>query len=185
MSFPDLANDRVRLRRVEARDFDAYLRAFVDDPDLANLLGLESDPTEEVLTARLDRPWLDPLELRGFEFAIADATSDYFLGSLFLHSCDWQNRRAETGFWVAPQARRTGVLGAALELILGWAFDTAGLERMELTALPENEIVPRIAERFGFTYEGTLRKRNFERGRRVDLLIWGLLSDERRESSLR
>jgi ribosomal-protein-serine acetyltransferase len=36
----------------------------------------------------------------------------------------------------------------------------------------------RIAERFGFTFEGTLRKRNFERGQRVDLLIWGLLRDE-------
>jgi hypothetical protein len=35
-----------------------------------------------------------------------------------------------------------------------------------------------IAAKFGFTYEGTLRKRNLERGRRVDLLIWGLLKEE-------
>ena len=49
------------------------------------------------------------------------------------------------------------------------------------------EALTKIAERFGYVYEDTLRKRNFERGRRVDLLIWGLLADERpvRESTLR
>ena len=36
-----------------------------------------------------------------------------------------------------------------------------------------------IVESFGFSYEGTMRKRNFERGRRVDLLMWGLLKDDR------
>jgi RimJ/RimL family protein N-acetyltransferase len=53
---------------------------------------------------------------------------------------------------------------------------------MELTALPENEAVPRIADAFGYGFEGTMRGRNFERGRRVDLLLWGLLRDERRGS---
>ena len=42
-----------------------------------------------------------------------------------------------------------------------------------MTALPENTSVPHIATKFGFTHEGTLRKRNLERGRRVELLIWG------------
>jgi [ribosomal protein S5]-alanine N-acetyltransferase len=96
-----------------------------------------------------------------------------------VHSCDWWHRRAEVGFWVVTQARRRGALSEALGLILAWLFDTAEVERVELTALPENEIVPRIADRFGFTYEGTLRQRNFERGRRVDLLYWGLLAGER------
>ena len=44
---------------------------------------------------------------------------------------------------------------------------------------PQNVSIPRVAEKFGFTYEGTLRKRNFERGRRVDLLLWSLLREER------
>jgi RimJ/RimL family protein N-acetyltransferase len=63
-------------------------------------------------------------------------------------------------------------------VILDWAF-AAGIERMELTALPGNEAVASIASRFGFVYEGTLRARNLERGRRVDLLMWGLLASER------
>jgi RimJ/RimL family protein N-acetyltransferase len=96
-----------------------------------------------------------------------------------LHSVDWKNERAEVGSWIAAHARDQGVGSAALRLLVDWAFDEVGLERIEMTALPENENVPHIAEKFGFTYEGCLRKRNFERGRRVDLLIWGLLKDER------
>jgi RimJ/RimL family protein N-acetyltransferase len=130
----------------------------------------------------LETAWAEPPQLKRWEFAIADAGSDGFLGTIMLHSCDWKNRRAETGFWLAPGARGRGVMTRALRLVLDWSFEELGLERMELTALPENAAVPQIATKFGYAFEGTMRGRNFERGRRVDLLLWGLLRDERRES---
>jgi ribosomal-protein-serine acetyltransferase len=89
-----------------------------------------------------------------------------------------ENTCAEVGFWIQANARGRGVGSAALRLMLDWAFNDLGLERIEMTALPENTSVPHIAAKFGFTYEGCLRQRNYERGRRVDLLIWGLLKDE-------
>jgi [ribosomal protein S5]-alanine N-acetyltransferase len=72
----------------------------------------------------------------------------------------------------------------ACGLVLDWAFGELALERMELTALPENTAVPGLAAKFGYVFEGTMRSRNFERGRRVDLLLWGLLRDERRPVEL-
>jgi len=179
---PALSAHGIRLRAVEERDLAAYAAAFRDDPGLGILLGVDQDPTEESLRARVGREWLDPPDLRANEWAIVDASSDAFLGSILLHSCDWKNRRAEVGFWVVLEARRRGVLSAALALVLDWAFDS-GIERMELTALPGNDAVAAIATRFGFVYEGTLRGRNLERGRRVDLLIWGLLASERAASA--
>jgi len=158
----------IALRPLAERDFPAYAAAFADDPGLANLLGFEEAPAPEL------RPWVDPPGLREYEWAIADAETDEFLGSMTLHSADWKNRRGETRFWVVPAARGRGVLSAALAEVLDWAF-AAGMERMELTALPENTAVPRIAEKFGYVFEGTLRQRNYERGRRVDILMWGLL----------
>lgn len=179
MSAPVLDDGVVRLRPLAAKDFAAYASSFDEDPELANLLGLEAEPTESSLEEHAAREWVDPPELRGYAWVIADAASDAFAGVMALHSCAWTHRRAETGFWIAPAWRRLGYLSRALALALDWCFAN-GIERMELTALPENTIVPVIAERFGYTFEGTLRKRNFERGRRVDLLIWGLLADERR-----
>jgi ribosomal-protein-alanine N-acetyltransferase len=186
MSAPILEDGVVRLRPLAERDFAAHIAAFDDDPGLANLLGFDQVPGEAELRKWLAREWHDPPELKSYLWVIADASTDELAGTLMLHSCDWRNRHAETGFWIAPGSRRRGFLSRALTLVNDWCFAN-GIERMELTALPENTVVPSIAERFGYVYEGTMRKRNFERGRRVDVLIWGLLADERpaRESTPR
>ena len=180
MTAPRLTDGVVTVRALSPSDVEPYVGAFRDDPELGNLLGYERDADAAHVRHWLDAPWTEPPELRQREFALADAQTDTFLGTLMLHSCDWKNRRAETGFWVVPDARGRGVLTRGLQLVLDWAFDELELERMELTALPENTAVPCIAARFGYRFEGTMRGRNFERGRRVDLLLWGLLRDERR-----
>ena len=38
--------------------------------------------------------------------------------------------------------------------------------------------MPALAARLGFTHEGVLRARNVERGRRVDVVWFGLLREE-------
>ena len=179
MTAPTLTDGVVTVRALSPADVAPYVAAFQDDAELANLLGYEHDPDAAHVQRWLDATWTAPPKLRQWEFAIADTSDDTFLGTLMLHSYDSKNRRAETGFWIVPGARGRGVLTRALRLVLDWAFDELLLERMELTALPENAAVPRIAARFGYRFEGTMRGRNLERGRRVDLLLWGLLRDER------
>lgn len=176
---PELNDGRVQVRALGARDVEAYLAAFDEDADLLNLLGYEDAPKYQKLRRWFAEEWVEPPELRQWEFAVADRETDAFLGTIMIHSCDWKNLRAEMGGWTVPNARDQGVGSAAFRLMLDWAFDRVGLERIEITALPENVSIPHLAGKFGFTYEGTLRKRNLERGRRVDLLIWGLLKGER------
>jgi RimJ/RimL family protein N-acetyltransferase len=170
-----LSDGVVTVRQLREADVEPYVAAFRDDPELANLLGYEQDPTADMVRRRVNATWTEPPGFASWEFAIADAVSDEFLGTIMIHSCDWWHNRAETGFWLTRQARRRGVVTRALRLVLDWSFGELALERMELTALPENEVVPRIAATFGYIFEGTMRGRNFERGRRVDLLLWGLL----------
>jgi RimJ/RimL family protein N-acetyltransferase len=168
----------VVVRALEQKDIEPYIAAFDEGESLLNLVGYEEVPTRDRVERWLGDNWVDPPELRAWEFVVADAKSDSFLGTIMLHSCDWRNKRAEVGFWIAAGARNQGFGSAALELLLDWAFRDLELERIEMIALPENERVPHIADKFGFTFEGRLRKRNYERGRRVDLLIWGLLKDD-------
>ncbi len=120
MAVPTLDDASVRVRSLEERDIDAYLAAFARDGELLNLLGYEDEPTTESVRRWLPDAWVDPPELRSWEFVIADRKTDVFLGAIMI-----------------------------------------------------------LAEKFGFAFEGTLRKRNLERGRRVDLLLWALLKDER------
>jgi RimJ/RimL family protein N-acetyltransferase len=176
---PDrLANTRVVLRPLRLDDAAAYAAAFGADPELGALLGTEQDPDEESVRSRVEGQGRRAEEGKSVELAIAEPATDAFWGSVILHSFDWHSRRCEVGFWVVPAARGGGVGSGAVSLALMWAFNDLDLLRVEMTTTPENPAVPALARRLGFTQEGVLRARNIERGRRVDIVWFGLLREE-------
>jgi ribosomal-protein-alanine N-acetyltransferase len=173
-----LSDGRVTLRWLRAEDAAPFAQAFRDDPDLGRLVGAERDPVEPGVRERIAGQEERAAEGRGIQLAIADAASDAFWGSMILHSFDWHSRRAEVGFWLVPAVRGRGVGSSAVTLALSWAFETYDLLRIEMTTTPENPAVPALARLLGFTHEGVLRARNIERGRRVDIIWFGLLREE-------
>ena len=173
-----LRDGDVLLRALADSDVDAYVSAFRDDAELGALLGIEQDPDEERLRGRIARMPDALADGRFAELAIADVSDGRLLGSLTLHAVDWANGRGELGFFVVPAERRRGVCRAAISLALDWAFGSLGFERVEMTTTPGNAAVAALAESLGFVREGVLRSRNLERGRRVDVVWFGLLRDE-------
>ncbi|MDX6511982.1 MAG: Acetyltransferase domain, partial [Gaiellaceae bacterium] len=61
---------------------------------------------------------------------------------------------------------------------VGWAFAELGLDRIELTTTAANVAAQALAKHLGFTREGVLRGRELERGRRVDIVMYGLLRED-------
>ena len=159
-------------------DAALYAAAFREDPELGARLGAEQDPDEGSVLAGVEGQGRRAEDGRGIELAIAEPTSDAFCGAVTLHSFDWHSRRCEVGFWVVPAARGRGVGSGAVALALSWAFQDLDLLRIEMTTTPENPAVPALARRLGFSHEGVLRARNIERGRRVDIVWFGLLREE-------
>jgi len=179
IELPDrLADAPVALRPMRPEDAAPYAAAFRDDPDLGALLGAEDDPDEESVRERARGQRERAEQGRGAVLAIADPATDAFWGAVTLHSFDWHSRRCEVGFWVVPAVRGRGVGSGAVALALSWAFGDLDLLRVEMTTTPENPAVPGLAARLGFTREGVLRGRNIERGRRVDIVWFGLLREE-------
>jgi RimJ/RimL family protein N-acetyltransferase len=171
----DLSDGVVLIRRYEAADAPVEVQAYKDDPTLGIMLGSEKDPTVEELTAIIksgNHPDRTPT------LAIADASSGEFLGGIGLYRADHRHRRGEVGFWLTPAARGRGVATRAIRLITDWAFDQLAFDRVELTTTPNNDATRALALKLGFTEEGTLRKRNFERGQRVDVIMFAVLKDE-------
>jgi ribosomal-protein-alanine N-acetyltransferase len=173
-----LASDRVALRRLAERDVPAFVAAFEADGELARLIGIDDDPTPGSVRARISASEERRRAGEILDLALVDPGTDALLGSLWLHSYSARHRRVEVGFWVAPAARRGGVIRSAVTLVLDWLFGEVGLERVEITTTTDNAAVQRLVEQLGFTREGLLRERNLERGRRVDLVLFGLLRGE-------
>jgi RimJ/RimL family protein N-acetyltransferase len=173
-----LGGDGVVLRRLRVEDAEAYVAAFGADPDLGRRLGMEEDPKEAPIRERAAR--MPELARSGslVEFAVAERAGGAFLGSMMLHSFDGKHRRCEVGFWLEPGARGRGIGSRAVALAVSWAFTDLDLLRVEMTTTPDNAEVFAVARRLGFTQEGVLRQRNIERGRRVDVVWFGVLREE-------
>lgn len=87
----------------------------------------------------------------------------------------------ELAYHVYSDAHRgLGATTEAVRLMAGYLFDTKRYNRIRLIIHPENKASQRVAEKCGFTLEGTARGAWFHRGRHHDVLVYALLREEYR-----
>ncbi|WP_329399392.1 GNAT family N-acetyltransferase [Streptomyces melanogenes] len=85
---------------------------------------------------------------------------------------------AELGFWAAKEHRGRGYMTEAAVAAARWAFESAGVERLEWRAEVGNAASRAVAEKAGFTMEGTLRAALVHGGTRRDSWVGGLLPSD-------
>ncbi len=179
----ELAAGTVRLRLPAERDIDAICRA-CQDPENQRWLSALPHPYRLADAQHFVHVIVPDGWEKGAEpvWAIADAGDDTLLGTIGLHDHDQVDAVAGVGLWVAPWARQRGVATAATRLVAGWCFAELGLRRLEWYAYVGNDASWRVAEKVGFTREGTLRSRLVHRGSgaRHDTWLGGLLPGELR-----
>ena len=163
--FPELLGHGLRLRQWRAdsdTDVDAWLRGLTD-PDFRRW-NTPMKPVTDVDSAR------DSLGTRSgtaadgtrVSFCVTDISTGAILGHLGINDIDPFMRLARVGYWVLPEARGKRVATRALALGARWAFDSLGLNRLELGHAVGHDASCRVADHCGFRYEGTLRGAMFE-----------------------
>ena len=116
-------------------------------------------------------------EKEGF-LAIADR-EDRLLGTIGFFSVAHYFDAYEIGYNLFREEDRGKGFGTeALRIFSAYIFGLKPVARLQLTAMVENQPSRRIAEKCGFTMEGTLRKATFLRGRHWDLVLYSLLREE-------
>ena len=73
-----------------------------------------------------------------------------------------------------------GYVTEAVQLLTDYLFGAKKQHRIQLVIVPENSASRRIAEKCGFTLEGTARGAFFNGGRNQDVLVYSLLRDDPR-----
>jgi len=100
------------------------------------------------------------------------------VGNVGLWQIDLHNRSAHIGISLLPSVRGQGLGRDAIEVICRFGFEIRGLERLSLETLEVNAPMRATATACGFVEEGRLRSAAWHLGRRVDEMLYGLLSDE-------
>jgi RimJ/RimL family protein N-acetyltransferase len=175
---PDLplADGGVRLRPWERRDV-AAVTAACQDPEIPRWTVVPHNYTERHARDFIGGTAADIANGRELALAIVDM-DDRLLGALGLSNFDWIDLKGEIGYWMVAESRRQGIGARATRLLAVWALTRLGLERVELLANPRNEASLRLAERAGFTREGTLRRYRRRHGVREDLVMFSMLAED-------
>jgi [ribosomal protein S5]-alanine N-acetyltransferase len=71
-----------------------------------------------------------------------------------------------------------GYMTEALSLFCAYLFSVRPINRIQVNLMKGNQGSRRVAEKCGFTYEGTMRAATFNRGAYHDLELFSLLRDE-------
>jgi RimJ/RimL family protein N-acetyltransferase len=108
----------------------------------------------------------------------ADDDSPPVIGAVMLPDVDESSGVADLAYWVLPEYQGEGFGGAGVSLLLEYGFDELRLHRVRADCLATNGASRGLLESLGFTQEGQFRDADFEGGRHVDVLRYGLLADE-------
>jgi RimJ/RimL family protein N-acetyltransferase len=171
---PTLTGDLVTLRPLTQADLPAVM-AGLDDAESMRLTGTHAQfTTEQVATALRD--W----SVRDYrvDLAIIERATGQHAGEVVLNGLDQDNQSC--GFRIAlltPYTDR-GLGTEATRLILGYAFDTIGVHRVELEVFAFNPRARRVYEKVGFVYEGTKRQALRWQGEWIDTLVMAMLADD-------
>lgn len=102
------------------------------------------------------------------------------IGTAALHYWSKDNSRVELGADLHRDYHSRGLITEVTSSLIDLAFDSLGVNRIELRCHPENTGSIVIAGKLGFSYEGTLRQYVFVPGKGlVDEAVYSLLSDDR------
>lgn len=74
--------------------------------------------------------------------------------------------------------RGKGYMSEACEMFIDFLFLSRQIPRLQLCFFEGNEPSIKIGKKMGFTYEGTLRKAAYHRGKFLDVMVYSLLREE-------
>ncbi|MEU1160393.1 GNAT family N-acetyltransferase [Streptomyces sp. NPDC005921] len=170
-----LTTPRLLLRAVGPQDTDAVYAA-VQDPDIQRWTTIPS-------------PYL-PEHARSFtEQMVPDGWTEgsMFTFGVFLPAGELAGMlaltmrslgAAEVGFWTAKEHRGHGYTTEATRAATHWAFTRMAIDRVEWRAEVGNHGSRAVAERAGFTIEGTLRSSLNNKGVLRDCWVGSLLPSD-------
>jgi ribosomal-protein-alanine N-acetyltransferase len=158
---PELADARVRLRPPRFTDFRAWQelrersRAFLEPWEPTWEADMLSRAGYRKRVRLMAGDWRDD---RGYAFHIFDMAEQKLVGGINLTGVRRRAAQyASLGYWMGVDQAGSGLMSAALRLLLPAAFQRFGLHRVEAACIPENAPSRALLGKFGFRTIGLSR----------------------------
>ncbi len=176
-----LENERVQLRPLAITDHAFLVPFSLKEPELWTY-SLTSAAGEENLQKYLESALKLKEAETAYPFLVYDKKAQEIAGSTRFYAMDFHHKCLSIGYtWYGKAFQRTGLNRHCKALLLSYAFDALGMERVEFRADAKNARSIAAMQGIGCTLEGTLRNNcSAEVGRR-DSVVLSIIKNEWKE----
>ncbi|SDP27509.1 GNAT family N-acetyltransferase [Halobacillus aidingensis] len=99
-------------------------------------------------------------------------------GVIDFHEIDEKNRVTSIGYWMGSDYKGKGLLTRSCRVLFDYAFETLGMNRIEIRAASENKKSRGVPERLGFMQEGVIRQAARLYDEYTDHVVYGMLKED-------
>ena len=169
--------ERVRLRAIEPDDA-AFFFELQGNTERNRLLDFLPPPSSRAALESWAREQ-SQRELKGdaFQWLIENKTGER-VGSIVTQACNPRNGTFSYAPDIAAAARRKGYAAEAVSLVLRYYFGELRYQKVHVGVQSDNDASIALHRKLGFKLEGTQRRMIFQRGRYLDLLLFGLTVED-------
>jgi len=174
---PTLRTERLILRPTALSDAHDY-HALLSDPAVAAGLQRQAPASFADSERQLHRVLARQAtgEATSWSAGLRDVGIGPTIGFLGLVRSDFVHRSSEVFYELLSVQWNQGLVTEALRRVIGHAFETLALHRLEGRAHPANQRSIKVLERCGFQREGVLRESYFLEGKFYDSVVYGLIA---------
>ncbi|MBS1918042.1 MAG: GNAT family N-acetyltransferase [Bacteroidetes bacterium] len=180
--FPEnisLEDERVLLRPLQENDIEFFLPFAMNEPETW-YYSLVSPAGEEGMKKYISTTIRQRAAKKEYPFIVFDKKENKYAGSTRFYDIQLNNLSTQLGYtWYGKEFRRSGLNRHCKLLMLTYAFENWGMERVEFRADARNEKSVNAMKAIGCVVEGILRSHStIEAGGRRDSIILSILKNE-------
>jgi RimJ/RimL family protein N-acetyltransferase len=173
-----LENDLVQLRPLTNDDFDILSQFSLQEPELWTYSLVPAGGLENLRTY-MDLAIKDKEARKSYPFIVYDKRTGKYAGSTRFYDYQEQHNTVQLGFtWYGKEFQGTGLNKNCKLLLLEFAFETLGLDRVEFRADASNALSIAAMKSIGCTVEGILRSNCKSLTGRRDSIVLSILKIE-------
>lgn len=174
-----LEDERVLLRPLKAEDIEYLMPFSLNEPEIwtfSMITGAGRENMQEYINGAL----VARNAGTEYPFIVFDRKANAYAGLTRFYDIQLKNKTLQLGYtWYGKQFQGTGMNRHCKFLLLSFAFDELGMERVEFRADNGNARSIAAMKAIGCTMEGVLRSHSLKRdGSRRDSIILSILKPE-------
>jgi [ribosomal protein S5]-alanine N-acetyltransferase len=101
-----------------------------------------------------------------------------FIGTIEFFTFEPAHNKAEIAYILSEDYWGNGIMSEAANEVIKFGFQTLNLTRIQARTFKDNIGSQKVLEKVGMTFEGTLRKSMFLKGKYQDINIYSILKEE-------